>query len=85
MQGSDAKPAAKFQIQKSGVEGRVGFERTTPGLKVRLPFGPHSAVFAESAGRVRSRSARTNPAVLPAWHLTTGLYEVVGRATRGSS
>jgi hypothetical protein len=56
------------------LEGRVGFEPTTPGLKVREPFGPHPALFAESAGRVRWRSARTNPAVLPAWHLTTGLY-----------
>ena len=49
------------------LEGRVGFEPTTPGLKVRLPFGPHSALFPESVGRVRWRSARTNPAVLPAW------------------
>jgi len=31
-------------------------------------------LFTESAGRVRWRSARTNPAVLRAWHLTTGLY-----------
>jgi len=32
MQGSDAKPAAKFQIQKSGLEGREGFEPSTPGF-----------------------------------------------------
>jgi len=38
----------------------------TAGLKVRGPFGPHPASLAESAGRVRWRSARTNPAVLPA-------------------
>jgi len=36
------------------------------GLKVREPFGLHSTLIAESEGRVRWRSARTNPAVLPA-------------------
>ena len=47
---------------------------STPGLKVREPFGPYPALAAESEGKVRWRSTRTNPAVLPAWHLTTGLY-----------
>jgi len=47
---------------------------STPGLKVRFPFGPHPALFAESEAKVRAHPARTNPAVLPAWHLTTGLY-----------
>ena len=48
------------------LEGRVGFEPTTPGLKVRFLFGPHSTGLAESAGMFRARSARTNPPVLPA-------------------
>ena len=56
--GGDYPPVA--------LEGRVGFEPTTPGLKVRFLFGPHSAWLAESAGRFRARSARTNPPVLPA-------------------
>lgn len=38
----------------------------TAGLEVREPFGPHPALFAESEGKVRWRSARMNPAVLPA-------------------
>ena len=53
-------------VSGGGLEGRVGFEPTTPGLKVREPFGPHSALLAESEGKVRWRSRRTNPAVLPA-------------------
>jgi len=69
-----------FYLRKSRLVGREGFEPSTPGLKVRLPFGPYSTLFAESAGRVRWRSARTNPAVLPAWHLTTGLYAASGGA-----
>jgi hypothetical protein len=58
------------------VTARGGQARTNPvgglpgrvrrGLKVREPFGPHSVLFAESEGKVRWRSARTNPAVLPA-------------------
>jgi len=64
------------------MEGREGFEPSTPGLKVRGVFGPHPARFAESEGRVRWRSARTNPAVLPAWHLTTGLYALPGVTSR---
>lgn len=67
--------AVRQQLTAAGVldelccallEGRVGFEATTPGSKVRFLFGPHSAWLAESAGRVRARSARTNPPVLPA-------------------
>jgi len=48
-----------------GLEGRVGFEPTTPGLKVGFPFVPHPALLAESEGKVGARSARTNPPVLP--------------------
>ena len=32
----------------------MGFEPTTPGLKVREPFGPHSTLAAESAGEGQS-------------------------------
>ena len=37
-----------------GLEGRVGFEPTTPGLKVGFPFVPHPALLAESAGEGQS-------------------------------
>ena len=45
------------------LEGREGFEPSTPGLKVRGPFGPHPALFAESQGKGRWRLTRTNPPV----------------------
>ncbi len=69
-------------VSGGSLEGREGFEPSTPGLKVREPFGPYSTLAAESKGKVRWRSARTNPAVLPAWHLTTGLYGVLRAAAR---